>query len=52
MAVRWLIFALFVVGMFSSLNSYEGTTRERRMAFGLAAIVAFALVLVLGSTMA
>ncbi len=48
--MKWLVFVLFLLGMFASLNSYEASTRERRLAFGLAAIAAFFLVLVLGST--
>jgi hypothetical protein len=49
-AVKWLILALFLGGMFSSLNWYEAATRERKMAFGLMTIAAFALVFVLGNT--
>jgi hypothetical protein len=36
--------------MFSSLNWYEAATRERKMAFGIMTIAAFALVMVLGNT--
>jgi hypothetical protein len=49
--VKWLVFALFLLGMFASRNCYEASTSERRMAFGLTAIAAFVLVLVLGSAM-
>ena len=48
--MRWLVLAIFLVGMISSLNSYEAATKHRKLAYGLAAIVAFALVLALGST--
>ena len=48
--MKWLILALFLGGMFSSLNWYEAATRERKMTFGLMTIGAFALVLVLGNT--
>jgi len=49
--MRWLILAIFLFGMFSSLNWYEARTTERRMAYALVAITAFALVLVLANTM-
>ena len=48
--MKWLILALFLGGMFSSLNWYEAVTRERKMAFGIMTIAAFALVMVLGNT--
>ena len=48
--LKWLILAVFVFGMISSLNWYEAVTRERKMAFGLMTIAAFAVVLVLGNT--
>lgn len=48
--MKWLILALFLGGMFSSLNWYEAVTRERKMAFGAMTIAAFALVMVLGNT--
>ena len=48
--MKWLILVLFLGGMFTSLNWYEAATRERRMAFGLMTLAAFALVLVLGNT--
>jgi hypothetical protein len=47
--MKWLIFAVFLGGMFSSVNWYEAVTRERKTAFGLMTIAAFALVLVLGN---
>ena len=50
-AVRWLILAIFAFGMMASLNWYEAATSERKLAFGLMAAFAFALVLVLGNTM-
>jgi hypothetical protein len=49
--VRWLIFALFVAGMISSLNWHEAGTSERKALFGVLAVAAFALVLVLTVTM-
>jgi hypothetical protein len=49
-AMKWLILALFLGGMFASLNWYEAANRERRMAFGAMTLAAFALVLVLGIT--
>jgi hypothetical protein len=48
--VKWLILALFLGGMLSSLQWYEAVTRERKMAFGLVTVAAFLLVLVLGNT--
>jgi hypothetical protein len=48
--VKWLILALFLGGMFSSLNWYEAATRERKVTFGIMTIAAFALVMVLGNT--
>jgi hypothetical protein len=49
--MRWVIVATFIFGMVSSLNWYEARTSERRMAFGLLAVIAFALIAVLASTM-
>ena len=49
--MRWVVVAIFLVGMISSLNWYEARTSERRMAFGLLAVVAFALIALLGSAM-
>ena len=48
--MKWLILALFLGGMFASLNWYEAPYRERRMAYGLMTLAAFGLVLVLGIT--
>jgi hypothetical protein len=48
--MKWLILAVFLGGMFASLNWYEAANRERRMAFGLVTLAAFALVFVLGIT--
>jgi hypothetical protein len=49
--VRWLIFALFIAGMISSLNWHQAGTSEQKAAFGLLAVAAFVLVLVLAVTM-
>ncbi len=49
--VRWFILALFLAGMISSLNWHQAGTSERKAAFGLLAVAAFALVLVLTVTM-
>jgi prepilin signal peptidase PulO-like enzyme (type II secretory pathway) len=48
--VKWLILAIFLGGMFSSLQWYEAVTREQKMAFGLMTAAAFVLVVVLGNT--
>jgi hypothetical protein len=48
--VKWLVLALFLGGMFSSLNWYEAATRERRLTFGFMTVAAFVLVVVLGNT--
>ena len=48
--MKWLILALFLGGMFSSLQWYEAATRERKMTFGLVTVAAFLLVVVLGNT--
>jgi hypothetical protein len=48
--VKWLILALFLGGMFSSVHWYEAVTRERKLAFGLMTVAAFLLVLLLGNT--
>jgi hypothetical protein len=48
--MKWLILALFLGGMFASLNWYEAVNRERKMAFAAMTLAAFALVLVLGVT--
>jgi hypothetical protein len=49
--VRWLILALFIAGMTSSLNWHHARTGERKAVFGLLAVAAFVLVLVLAVTM-
>ena len=49
--MKWLILAVFLFGMVASLNWYEAVTKERKMAFGLMAIAALVVVLVLGNTM-
>jgi hypothetical protein len=49
--MRWVIVAVFLLGMVSSFKWYEARTGERRMAFGVLAVVAFTLTAVLGSTM-
>ena len=49
--MKWLVLAIFLFGMFSSLNWYEAATTERRTTFGLLALASFALVLALGNTM-
>ena len=48
--MRWLILAIFLFGMISGLNWYEAATSERKLAYGLMAVTAFVLVLVLGNT--
>jgi hypothetical protein len=50
-AVKWVILVFFFFGMISSRQWHEAATPDRKMAFGLLAIAAFALVLVLGNTM-
>jgi hypothetical protein len=50
-AMRWVIVAVFLLGMISSFKWYEARTSERRTAFGVLAVVAFTLTAVLGSTM-
>jgi hypothetical protein len=49
--VKWLILAVFLFGMVALLNWHEAVTKERKMAFGLMAIAALVVVLVLGNTM-
>jgi hypothetical protein len=49
--VRWVTFAIFALGMMASLNWHQAVTRERKTIFGVVAVAAFAVVLVLGSTM-
>jgi hypothetical protein len=49
--MRWVIVAVFLLGMISSFKWYEARTSERRTAFAVLAVVAFTLTAVLGSTM-
>jgi hypothetical protein len=49
--VRWLILALFIAGMILSLNWHQAKISDRKAIFGLLAVAAFALVLVLALTM-
>lgn len=50
--MRWLIFALFLIGMISSLGWHEAAGRSgRKTVFGFLALGNFALVLVLGMLM-
>jgi hypothetical protein len=49
--VRWLILAIFLFGMLSSLVWYEAATNERKLTSGLLALLAFAIVLLMGNTM-
>jgi hypothetical protein len=53
--MRWLIFALFVVGAMAAFAWREAAERKftyaQKSAFGILAIAAFVLVLVLGNTM-
>jgi hypothetical protein len=49
--VRWVVLAIFLLGMFSLLNWHEAVTKESKIAYGLMAIIALALVLLLGNTM-
>jgi hypothetical protein len=49
--MRWVVLAIFLVGMVSFLNWHEARTRERRLAFAVVTVVAFALMALLGSTM-
>ena len=51
MSVKWLILAIFFVGMISSLKWHEAVTNELRTTYGVLALAAFALVLVLGNIM-
>jgi hypothetical protein len=50
-AVRWVILAIFLVGMISLLRWHEAVTSERKITYGVVAITALALVLLLGNTM-
>jgi hypothetical protein len=47
--MRWVVLAIFLVGMVSFLNWHEARTSERRLAF--AVVIAFALMALLESTM-
>ena len=49
--MRWVILAIFLFGMFSLLNWHEAVTNEGKIAYGLMAITALALVLLPGNTM-
>ena len=49
--MKWLVLVIFIFGMISSLNWYEAATHERKMAFGLMTIAAFAVIIVLGNTL-
>jgi hypothetical protein len=47
--MKWLIMTIFIVAMIASRAWYEATSSERRTAYGILALAAFALVLALGS---
>jgi hypothetical protein len=49
--MRWVILAVFLVGMFAFLNWHEARSKERRLTFAIVTVVAFALMVLLGSTM-
>ena len=53
--MKWLIVALFIIGMIASVLWYEATERRlthgQRTALGIAAMAAWALVVVLSNTM-
>jgi len=49
--VRWMILAIFLLGMISLLKWYEAVTRDGKIAYGLITITALALVLLLGNAM-
>jgi hypothetical protein len=49
--VRWVILAIFLFGMISLLYWHEAVTNDRKITYGVMAITAFALVLLLGHTM-
>jgi len=53
--MRWLIFVLFATAFVSSFLWYEAADRnftsEQKLIFGVMALVAWVLVLVLGNTM-
>jgi hypothetical protein len=49
--MRWVVFAIFLVGMVSFLNWHEAKSSEQRLAFAVVTVVAFTLMALLGSTM-
>ena len=49
--MRWVTLAIFLGGMISLLRWHEAVTSERKITYGVAAITALALVLLLGNTM-
>jgi hypothetical protein len=49
--MRWVVLAVFLIGMFAFLNWHEARTKEQRLAFAVVTVVAFALMALLGSTM-
>jgi hypothetical protein len=49
--MRWVVVAIFLVGMILFLNWREAGTGERRLAFAILTVVAFALMALLASTM-
>ena len=49
--MRWVILAIFLFGMFSLRNWHEAVTKESKISYGLMAITALALVLLLGNAM-
>ena len=49
--MRWVTLAIFLVGMISLLRWHEAVTSERKITYGVVAITALALVLLLGNTM-
>jgi hypothetical protein len=50
-AVRWVTLAIFLVGMISLLRWHEAVTSDGKITYGVVAITALALVLLLGNTM-
>ena len=50
-AVRWVTLAIFLGGMISLLRWHEAVTSKRKITYGVVAITALALVLLLGNTM-
>ncbi len=49
--MKWVILVIFLFGMISLLNWHAAVTKERKMTYGLMAITALVLVLLLGNTM-